>query len=128
MAPSSPRTAVAWPSLGGRRSMGFHLPTNLMQTIAVIFAAIGVSALCIPAHGQQPSGGSIVGLVRDTAGRPLPGANVSLYPGDQRTQTDSSGRFAITGLGDNNYTVRARKIGYRRIVGTSNWPKAGGWR
>ena len=40
-------------------------------------------------------------------------ANVSLHPGNQRTQTDSSGRFTITGLGDNNYTVRARKLGYR---------------
>ncbi len=84
-----------------------------MQRIAVLIAAIGVSAAGLPAHAQQASGGTIVGLVRDTAGRPVAAANVSLRPGDRRTQTDSSGRFTITGLGDNTYTVHARKFGYR---------------
>ncbi|HSU96486.1 MAG TPA: carboxypeptidase-like regulatory domain-containing protein [Gemmatimonadaceae bacterium] len=84
-----------------------------MERVALFFAAIGVSALPITAHPQQSTGGSIVGVVRDTDGRPLPAANVSLHPGDRRTQTDSSGQFALTGLGDNTYTVRARKLGFR---------------
>jgi hypothetical protein len=84
-----------------------------MQRIAVLFVAIGVSAVCIPVRAQQPSGGTIVGQVRDAAGQPVAAANVSLHPGDRRAQTDSSGRFAISGLGDNTYTVRARKLGYR---------------
>ena len=55
----------------------------------------------------------IAGIVRDTAGKPVAAANVTLHPGDRRAQTDSSGRFSIEGLGDDNYTIRARKFGYR---------------
>ena len=61
----------------------------------------------------QRTGGTITGVVRDTAGKPVPAANVSLHPGDRRTQSDSAGRFTIDGLGEDSYTVRARKFGYR---------------
>jgi hypothetical protein len=68
---------------------------------------------CTSLAFAQRGGGTIAGVVRDTAGKPVAAANVTLHPGDRRAQTDSSGRFAIDGLGDDSYTVRARKFGYR---------------
>jgi hypothetical protein len=57
-------------------------------------------------------GGIIAGTVRDTAARPVAGADISVRPGQHRARTDSAGKFIITGLGADHYTVRARKIGY----------------
>jgi hypothetical protein len=57
--------------------------------------------------------GTIAGFVRDTDSRPVADADVLVRPGDRRAKTDSSGRFTVTDLGADNYTVRARKVGYR---------------
>ena len=43
---------------------------------------------------------------------PIADADVTLRPGDLRTRTDSTGRFSFTGLGPDNYDVRARKVGF----------------
>jgi len=83
-----------------------------MRNFALLMATVAV-VCCGSAAFAQRAGGAITGIVRDTAGKPVPGANVSLHPGDRRTQTDSSGRFSLDGLGEDNYTVRARKFGYR---------------
>ncbi len=85
-----------------------------MRWFGLLVAAVAVSA---PRAFAQQSGGTIVGIVRDTAGKPVAAANVSLRPGDRRVQTDSSGQFTISGLGADSYTVRARKFGYR----TDSW-------
>jgi len=62
---------------------------------------------------QQPtSGGTITGIVRDSAQRPIAGADVLVRPGERRMRTDSTGRFTFTGLGADRYVVRARKLGY----------------
>jgi hypothetical protein len=71
-------------------------------------------ALTAPVLAQETAGGgTIVGVVRDSASRPIAGADIAVRPGDHRTTTDSTGRFRISGLKPDNYTVRARKIGYR---------------
>jgi hypothetical protein len=57
-------------------------------------------------------GGVIAGIVRDTASRPVAAADIIIRPGGQRARSDSAGKFIITGLGADHYTVRARKIGY----------------
>ena len=83
-----------------------------MRQLALLAGTVAI-VCCNSAALAQRTGGAITGIVRDTAGKPVPAANVTLHPGDRRTQTDSSGRFAIDGLGEDNYTVRARKFGYR---------------
>jgi hypothetical protein len=77
--------------------------------------AIGVMAVLrasTPIAQQPRIGGTITGTVRDAAARPVASADVVVRPGDHRTRTDSAGRFAVTGLGQDNYTVRARKLGF----------------
>lgn len=83
-----------------------------MRNFALLTGTVAL-VCCSSAAVARRAGGTITGIVRDTAGKPLPAANVSLHPGDRRTQTDSSGRFSIEGLGEDTYTVRARKLGYR---------------
>lgn len=58
------------------------------------------------------SGGTITGVVRDTSGAPVVGADVSVRAGEVRARTDSSGRFVLSGLGADKYTVFARKLGF----------------
>lgn len=73
---------------------------------------LAASLAATPAAAQQPSGGTITGLVRDADSRPVAGADVVAKPGDHRTRTDSAGRFVLSGLSPDNYSVRARKLGY----------------
>lgn len=83
-----------------------------MRQLAILLSTTAVLSCSSVAFGQR-TGGSVTGIVRDTAGNPVVAANVTLHPGERRAQTDSSGRFSIDGLGDDSYTVRARKFGYR---------------
>jgi hypothetical protein len=82
-----------------------HRPIRLIAPLA---AAL-VLALPRLASAQ---GGTIAGIVRDTAARPVPGADIIIRPGDHRARSDSAGKFLVGGLGADHYTVRARKIGY----------------
>jgi hypothetical protein len=68
-------------------------------------------ALGVPGFARA-QGASVSGVVRDSASRPVAGADVVAYPGNHRTRTDSAGAFVISGLDADQYTVRARKLGY----------------
>jgi hypothetical protein len=85
-----------------------------MSRRVVLQFAILTLAIALPIRAQQPetSGGTISGIVKDSASRPVAGADVIVHPGAQRTRTDSAGHFIFTGLGSDNYTVRARKLGF----------------
>jgi hypothetical protein len=85
-----------------------RVPRSALRRLALL------ASVFVPvARAQQPaSGGTITGVVRDAASRPVDGADVVAKPGDHRTRTDSAGRFTLTGLGPDNYSVRARKLGY----------------
>jgi hypothetical protein len=75
---------------------------------------VGVIAIAFATRvaAQQTTGATITGVVRDTAARPIAGADVIARPGDHRTRTDSTGRFTFRNLDADKYTVRARKLGY----------------
>src|SRR5262249_25323575 len=93
-----------------------RLLNSEMRILARLTPRIFAFALAgaAPVLAQEPiGGGTIVGVVRDSASQPIVGADAAVRPGDPRTTTDSAGRFRIGGLKPDNYTVRARKIGYR---------------
>src|SRR4051812_23230567 len=75
---------------------------------ALLLAMLGSSAVA----AQQTTNGTITGSVRDSAQRPVAGADVIAQPGAHRTRTDSVGRFVFTDLSPEKYTVRARKLGF----------------
>lgn len=81
-----------------------------MKTTRWLLIALGMAAASpLPA---QDTAGSISGLVRDTSGLAIAGADVSIRPGVHRARTDSTGRFLVVGLGADKYTVVARKLGF----------------
>ena len=84
---------------------------NSYRRLILGCAALLVSLVSLRAEAQA-RGGTITGLVRDSTSAPVADADVVLRPGAQRTRTDSTGRFTLTGLDPDNYTVIARKVGF----------------
>jgi hypothetical protein len=77
------------------------------------WTALFVPSVALAADAQQQTrGGTIAGIVRDSMSAPVADADIVLRPGARRTRTDSTGRFTLTGLDPNNYTVVARKVGF----------------
>lgn len=83
-------------------------PSHDFRYALTLLALLGSSGV---ADAQQ-TGGTITGAVRDTARRPVAGADVIAQPGAHRTRTDSAGNFVFVDLGPDKYTVRARKLGF----------------
>lgn len=80
-------------------------PALLVATLLLTAAA--------RASAQQPAGGaSITGVVIDSAKVPIPNADVVAHPGNHRTRSDSAGRFVLSGLDADDYSVRALKLGF----------------
>lgn len=70
--------------------------------------------LLLPAGALHAQGtGSVRGTVRDSAGRPVPRAEVTLAGSPLRTTADSSGVFRLERVPAGDQRVRARRIGYR---------------
>jgi len=95
------------------------------QGTLTILAALSCPILAPAPYAQQPPGGTISGIVRDSAARPVAEADVTANPDGHRARTDSSGRFTIAGLDGGNYTVRARKFGYSPAEWTADLAKNG---
>lgn len=58
---------------------------------------------------------AIAGVVRDSAGRPLPGAFVSVPAAGATTFANDSGWFGLTDLPADTVLVEARRIGYQAV-------------
>lgn len=87
------------------------------KTLLLRFAiALLAPCLVIGVHAStQNSPASLAGVVRDTSGAPLPGADVLVTAAVDgvvtRIQADSEGRFALTGLAPGRYAVVAERAG-----------------
>ena len=71
-----------------------------------LFVALHATA----ALAQDPATIAVAGVVRDTDGRPLPGARVERLSGAEATETDAQGAFALALPVAS--TLRASRIGY----------------
>jgi hypothetical protein len=88
-----------------------------MRVRAIVIAVVLTASNVYLAQSQEIHGGTISGIVRDSAARPLANVDVSARPGAHQTRTDSTGRFTLTGLDNGTYALRARKVGYT----SENW-------
>ncbi len=77
----------------------------------VSLVSLILSLTLVPAAARA-QGGTLRGVVRDSANRPLADAEVVATPGPHRARTDSLGRFAMAGVVGGHYVLRARKLGY----------------
>src|SRR4051794_27562494 len=83
-----------------------------------MWVAVGVAALAVvtrlPAQSTATTG-SIAGVARDTARRPLANVDISARPGHGSVHTDAEGRFTIADVRPGEYVLYARAIGYRPV-------------
>lgn len=67
--------------------------------------------LALSPLGRHP--GTVSGVITDQkTKKPIPGATVLLVPGNYTTQTDSTGKYSITGIPEGSYTITAARDGY----------------
>lgn len=79
------------------------------------FALVALINAPVQAQSAAPRASSpntIVGIVLDNVGRPLPDADVFLRQQQQRTRTRSDGTFSFVALKNGKYDVAARHLGY----------------
>ena len=82
-----------------------------MPAFARSLAVAALVALALPAAAQAQTA-DVVGQVTDTAGDPLPGANVYLSGTTRGTATDADGRFRIPAVELGAYRLVASILGY----------------
>ena len=84
------------------------------KLVRFILAAFAIAALPAAALAQD---GSISGQVVDqTTRNPVPDAQVSVVGTARGAQTDSQGRFTISGVPAGTYDLRVRRVGYAPTV------------
>lgn len=88
------------------------------NAIQMLFAALAVLVLCVPAFSQGNTG-RILGSVFDQSGGTIAGATVTVIDterGISRTlATDDAGEYNAPNLTPGNYTVRAEAKGFKRL-------------
>ncbi len=91
----------------------------------LMFCALICAATMLLAQG----GGTVTGTISDQAGKPIPGANVTVKAEGSATgstaTSDAEGRFSVSGLAAGNYTVEATSPGFARNA-VLNVPVSGG--
>jgi hypothetical protein len=85
-----------------------------VRTKAIAMAAVIVFAVTRPAGAQDSAATvTLAGVVRDTSGRLLPGAEVR--SGERFTITSDSGTFVLGGLAPDTVELLVRRIGFRPV-------------
>jgi iron complex outermembrane receptor protein len=85
----------------------------MRQKLILFFA---FSLIVMSTHAQE-----ITGVVSDASeGFPLPGATVTIEPGNRGLSTDQSGRFSYDGLPNGEYRITVSFVGYGDEVRTVN--------
>jgi hypothetical protein len=83
-------------------------PATIRRALLLASVASVASVAATPLGAQARA--ALVGMVRDSAGAPIPLAQVSVL--EVRTLTDSAGRFAIDGLRPGAATLAVRRLGF----------------
>ncbi len=94
----------------GTVSVTASLADYFPQTITGVSVTPGNSVTCKFDLDPRPS--SIYGVVRDTLNNTIPGATVTVTPGNHTTTSASDGSYSITGLEPGTYDIVASKYDY----------------
>jgi hypothetical protein len=92
--------------------MRIHFSQTLRFS-SVRVALILLGAMLIAATGQAQSFGALHGVVRDSLGGGVSGAQVTVEGSPTRTVTDASGMFRLSKLAAGEFSVHVRRLGYR---------------
>lgn len=86
--------------------MKLHRAQLLLLTMA------GILAVLVAVRVGAGTTGTVSGVVKDAAGKPLAGANVVIGKTNLSTVTDVNGRFVITNVPPGEYEIRTDMVGY----------------
>lgn len=86
------------------------LKLNRIQLLIVALAC--AVAVCAAVWVGAGTTGTVSGVVNDTNGAPMPGANIIISGTDLSTVADAQGRFVITGVPPGEYEIKAEMIGF----------------
>jgi iron complex outermembrane recepter protein len=81
--------------------------------VALAAGLVMLLLLAVPAVGQQPGAGSIVGRVTAEDGRPLDGAAVRVQGTALRVLSDGRGVFRVVSVPPGRYTLVVEALGFR---------------
>jgi hypothetical protein len=90
-----------------------RLRVHVQESLLLVLLASGSPAL---AAAQNAS--DIVGIVRDSAGAPISGADVGIIAQRKLTKTDESGRFVFRDVAIGAVSVTVRRLGYQPATAT----------
>jgi hypothetical protein len=83
-------------------------------------AALRLVAIALVIHTQRAAGGqpgALRGVVNDSTGAPIQGADVAIVALHRLVQTDARGRFSFTALPTGDVELSVRRLGYApRVV------------
>lgn len=89
--------------------------------LLIAFSLFATAASAAPAE----AGPNVIGLVRDTAGHPLPGVQIIVERLNRTATTDANGRFVLRSLRAGTYHLDAHLIGYAPAHGVVVVPDSG---
>ncbi|CAN5705925.1 TonB-dependent receptor [soil metagenome] len=95
------------------------------KILAVLLLFIILPASNVAGAQETRGGSSLSGVVRDDAQSPLPGVQLILSPGGQRTMTDADGRFTFGALAPGQYRLESALLGYAPAVRSVRLPGTG---
>lgn len=88
-----------------------EIPASSFRTLAVLIIALLSLGLAQDAHAQRRTG-SISGIVTDSSGAVLKGAQVSVESKDVVVASDEEGKFFITDLATGTYSISVSYVGF----------------
>jgi outer membrane receptor for ferrienterochelin and colicins len=89
-----------------------HWPPSRSHRCALILAVVCVGVAARPAITAASPACAVQGVVRDTAGLPLPGALIAVRPGALTLSTNEKGEYCVANLGPARYDISATLEGF----------------
>jgi TonB-linked SusC/RagA family outer membrane protein len=74
--------------------------------------------LVVPGHAQEQESATVRGVVEDSSGAALPGANVRVKGTQKGVSTDPSGRYELQSVSPGEQTIAASFVGYEEVTRT----------
>ncbi|MFN2564647.1 MAG: TonB-dependent receptor [Gemmatimonadaceae bacterium] len=88
------------------------ISSRLLTLLSVLLIPATATALAVPSPAPALSQPAVIGTVRDTAGAPLPNAQVVLAALGRVASSDREGRFVLRGLPPGHHHIQVLLIGY----------------
>lgn len=97
-----------------------------VPSLATAQDPVRLPEVIIKAPMEKPGARALVGVARDTFATPIDGVEITISELKRRALTNGDGTFRFDQIGEGEYRVRARKIGYAPQLRTIKVERDGG--